>query len=98
MKSPPITFHVIGFGEVNDQFLNQIRTFGTHHGLFRYSTQSQELQNNFNDMFEYALNIREFTIKFSNNKTYIAHNIDNEIIGFLTDDGDDISTITELKI
>ncbi|CAF0807057.1 unnamed protein product [Adineta steineri] len=97
-NSPPITFHVIGFGEVNDQFLNQIRTFGTHHGLFRYSTQSQELQNNFNDMFEYALNIREFTIKFSNNKTYIAHNIDNEIIGFLTDDGDDISTITELTI
>ncbi|CAF4188482.1 unnamed protein product [Rotaria sordida] len=97
-NSPPITFHVIGFGEVNDQFLNQIRTFGTRQGLFRYSTQSKELQNNFNDMFEYALNIREYIVKFSNGKTYTVNNIDNETIGFLTDDGDDLSAIKELSL
>ncbi|CAF5131939.1 unnamed protein product [Rotaria sp. Silwood1] len=79
MKScPPVTFHVIGFGEVNDHFLNQVRTIGTREGLFRYSTQSKELQNNFNDMFEYALNIREFAIKLSNGKTYTVNNVDNE--------------------
>ncbi|CAF3984380.1 unnamed protein product [Rotaria sp. Silwood1] len=97
-NSPPITFHVIGFGEVNDQFLNQIRTFGTRQGLFRYSTESRELQNNFNDMFEYALNVREFTIKFSNGKTYTANNIDNETVGFLANDDDDLSTVTELTL
>ncbi|CAF1520287.1 unnamed protein product [Didymodactylos carnosus] len=97
-NSPPITFHVIGFGEVNDQFLNQIRTFGTRQGLFRYSTESKELQNNFNDMFEYALNVREFTIKLSSGKTYTTNSIDNETVGFLTNDDDDLSTITELTL
>ncbi|CAF3676645.1 unnamed protein product [Rotaria sp. Silwood1] len=97
-NSPPITFHVIGFGEVNDTFLNQIRTFGTRQGLFRYSTESKELQNNFNDMFEYALNVRQFTIKFPNGKTYTANNIDNETVGFLTNDGDDLSAMTELTL
>ena len=71
---------MIGFGEVNDTFLNQIRTFGTRQGLFRYSTESKELQNNFNDMFEYALNVRQFTIKFPNGKAYTANNIDNETV------------------
>ncbi|CAF1685219.1 unnamed protein product, partial [Adineta ricciae] len=94
----PITFHVIGFGEVNDAFLNQIRTFGTRQGLFRYSTESKELQNNFNDMFECALNIRQFTIKFPNGKTYTANNIDSETVGFLTNDGDDLSAMTELTL
>jgi hypothetical protein len=89
---------VIGFGEVNDTFLNQIRTFGTRQGLFRYSTESKELQNNFNDMFEYALNVRQFTIKFLNGKTYTANNIDNETVGFLTNDGDDLSAMTELTL
>ncbi|CAF1084048.1 unnamed protein product [Adineta steineri] len=97
-NSPPITFHVIGFGEVNDQFLNQIRTFGTRQGLFRYSTESKELQNNFNDMFEYALNVREFIIKFSNGKTYTANSIDNETVGFLTNDDDDLTSVTELTL
>ncbi|CAF2861337.1 unnamed protein product [Rotaria sp. Silwood2] len=97
-NSPPITFHVIGFGEVNDAFLNQIRTFGTRQGLFRYSTESKELQNNFNDMFEYALNVRQFTIKFPNGKTYTANNIDNETVGFLTNDGDDLSAMAELTL
>ncbi|CAF1635758.1 unnamed protein product, partial [Adineta ricciae] len=95
---PPITFHVIGFGEVNDQFLNQIRTFGTRQGLFRYSTQSKELQNNFNDMFEYALTIREYTVKLPNGKAYKVNNTDNETIGFLTGDDDDLSEITELTV
>ncbi|CAF1040699.1 unnamed protein product [Adineta steineri] len=95
---PPITFHVIGFGEVNDAFLNQIRTFGTRQGLFRYSTESKELQNNFNDMFEYALTVRQFTIKFPNGKTYTANNIDNETVGFLTNEGDDLSANAELTL
>ena len=87
---------MIGFGEVNDTFLNQIRTFGTRQGLFRYSTESKELQNNFNDMFEYALNVRQFTIKFPNGKTYTANNIDNETVGFLINDNDDLNAMTEL--
>ncbi|CAF5024624.1 unnamed protein product, partial [Rotaria sp. Silwood1] len=99
MKScPPVTFHVIGFGEVNDHFLNQVRTIGTREGLFRYSTQSKELQNNFNDMFEYALNIREFAIKLSNGKTYTVNNVDNETVAFLTQDSDDLTTVTELTL
>ena len=89
---------MIGFGEVNDEFLNQIRTFGTRQGVFRYSTESKELQNNFNDMFEYALNVRQFTIKFPNGKTYTANNIDNETVGFLTDGGDDLSAMAELSL
>ncbi|CAF3490402.1 unnamed protein product [Rotaria socialis] len=97
-KYRPITFHVIGFGEVHDQFLNQIRTFGTRPGLFRYSAQSKELQNNFNDMFEYALSIREYTVKLSNGKVYQVNNTDNETIGFLTGDDDDLSEVTELTV
>ncbi|CAF2121226.1 unnamed protein product [Rotaria magnacalcarata] len=97
-NSPPITFHVIGFGEVNDAFLNKIRTFGTRQGLFRYSTESKELQNNFNDMFEYALHVRQFTIKFPNGKTYTANNIDNETVGFLANDDDDLSAMAELTL
>lgn len=89
---------MIGFGEVNDAFLNQIRTFGTRQGLFRYSSESNELQNNFNDMFEYTLNVRQFNVKFPNGKTYSANNIDNETVGFLTKDGDDLSAITELTL
>ena len=89
---------MIGFGEVNDAFLNQVRTFGTRQGLFRYSSESNELQNNFNDMFEYALNVRQFTIKFPNGKTYNANNIDNETVGFLTNDGDDLSAMTEVTL
>ena len=89
---------MIGFGEVNDAFLNQVRTFGTRQGLFRYSSESNELQNNFNDMFEYALNVRQFTIQFPNGKTYNANNIDNETVGFLTNDGDDLSAMTEVTL
>ena len=97
-QAPPITFHVIGFGEVNDTFLNQIRTFGTRQGLFRYSTESKELQDNFNDMFECALNVRQFTIKFPNGKNYTANTIDNETVGFLTNDGDNLSAMAELTL
>ena len=49
-------------------------------------------------MFEYALNVRQFTIKFPNGKTYTANNIDNETVGFLTADGDDLSAMTELTL
>ena len=49
-------------------------------------------------MFEYALNIRQFTIKFPNGKTYTANSIDNETVGFLTNDGDDLSAMTELTL
>lgn len=48
-KTITVVFHVIGFGNVNNNFLDQVRKFGTKEGLFRYSTQSVELQNNFND-------------------------------------------------
>ena len=60
-KAISVVFHVIGFGDVNNNFLEQVRKFGTKEGLFRYSTVSAELQNSFNDMFEYAMSAREFT-------------------------------------
>ncbi|CAF4369688.1 unnamed protein product, partial [Adineta steineri] len=51
------------------------------------------------DMFEYALNVREFIIKFSDGKTYTANSIDNETVGFLTnDDDDDLTSVTELTL
>jgi hypothetical protein len=49
-------------------------------------------------MFEYALSIREYTVKLSNGKTYNVNNTDNETIGFLTGDDDDLSEITELTV
>ncbi|CAF1290456.1 unnamed protein product [Didymodactylos carnosus] len=84
MKSISITFHVIGFGSVDDSFLNKVREFGTKHGLLKYSTQSAELQNNFNDMFEYATSSREFSIKINGN-TYTSSSND-ETVGFLVND------------
>lgn len=69
MKGVPVTIHVIGFGNVKADFLEGVRTFGTKEGLFKYSTQSVELQNDFNDMFEYAASSREVDI-IINGKTY----------------------------
>ena len=83
-KTITVSFHVIGFGSVNNNFLEQIRKFGNKEGLFRYSTESAELQNNFNDMFNYAMSAREFTI-ILNSKSYKA-NGNEETIGFLMND------------
>jgi len=83
-KRLTIIFHVIGFGSVNNNFLEQIRKFGNKEGLFRYSTESAELQNNFNDMFEYAMSAREFTVVL-NGKSYKA-NSNDESVGFLIND------------
>ena len=83
-KTIIVTFHVIGFGSVNNSFLEQIRKFGNKEGLFRYSTESAELQNNFNDMFEYAMSAREFTLVL-NGKSYKA-NSNEETVGFLIND------------
>ncbi|CAF4194371.1 unnamed protein product [Rotaria sp. Silwood2] len=82
-KAITVVFHVIGFGEVNNNFLNQVRQFGNKEGLFRYSTQSAELQNNFNDMFEYAMSAREFTIVI-NGQSYTSSS-NEEKVGFLID-------------
>ncbi|CAF1188746.1 unnamed protein product [Rotaria sp. Silwood1] len=78
-----VVFHVIGFGEVNNDFLNKVRQFGNKEGLFRYSTESAELQNNFNDMFEYAMSAREFTIVI-NGQSYTSSS-NEETVGFLID-------------
>jgi hypothetical protein len=80
-KTTTVVFHVIGFGDVNNNFLNQIQQFGTKEGLFRYSTESAELQNNFNDMFEYAMSAREFTIVL-NGQSYTSSS-NEETVGFL---------------
>jgi hypothetical protein len=80
-KTMTVVFHVIGFGDVNNNFLNQVRQFGTKEGLFRYSTESAELQNNFNDMFEYAMSAREFTIVL-NGQSYTSSS-NEETVGFL---------------
>jgi hypothetical protein len=76
-----VTIHVIGFGSVDDAFLNNIRTFGTKDGMFRYATQSTELANSFNDMFDYAASAREFKLVIAG-KTYTS-NSNNESVGFL---------------
>ncbi|CAF0963030.1 unnamed protein product [Brachionus calyciflorus] len=83
-KTITIVFHVIGFGRVKNEFLEQIRTFGNKEGLFRYSTKSEELQDNFNDMFEYAMSAREFTMVL-NGKPYES-NSNEEKVGFLIND------------
>ncbi|UJR19527.1 hypothetical protein I4U23_022657 [Adineta vaga] len=80
-KSVTVTFHVIGFGDVNSNFLEQVRKFGTREGLFRYSTESAELQNNFNDMFEYAMSSREFTLVL-NGQTFTSSS-NEDTVGFL---------------
>ena len=80
-KTVSIVFHVIGFGEVNNNFLEQVRKFGNKDGLFRYSSQSSDLQNNFNDMFEYAMSAREFTIVL-NNQSYTSGS-NEDTVGFL---------------
>lgn len=83
-KTITVLFHVIGFGNVKKDFLEQVRTFGNKEGLFRYSTESAELQNNFNDMFEYAMSAREFILVL-NGKSYKS-NSNEETVGFLIDD------------
>lgn len=80
-RSVTVIFHVIGFGDVRSNFLEQVRKFGTREGLFRYSTESAELQNNFNDMFEYAMSSREFTIVL-NGQTF-ASSSNEDTVGFL---------------
>ena len=82
-KTITVVFHVIGFGDVNNKFLDQVRQFGTRDGLFRYSTESAELQNNFNDMFEYAMSAREFTLVI-NGESYTSSS-NEETVGFLID-------------
>ncbi|RMZ93277.1 Integrator complex subunit 9, partial [Brachionus plicatilis] len=91
-KTMTVTFHVIGFGNVNNYFLEQVRTFGNKDGLFRYSTESAELQNNFNDMFEYAMSAREFTLVL-NGKSYTS-NSNEETVAFLIDDNQIDESIT----
>ena len=67
--------------DVNNNFLNQVRQLGTKEGLFRYSTESAELQNIFNDMFEYAMSSREFTL-ILNGQSYTSSS-NEETVGFL---------------
>lgn len=82
LKSLQITIHVIGFGSVNGEFLEQVRKLGNKEGLLRYSTKSVDLQDNFSDLFDYAT-ARECSIKV-NGKVYTA-NSNDENIGFLVD-------------
>jgi len=85
IKHIPITIHTIGFGlSVKDDFLNQVRKFGTKEGLFKYSKTSVDLQSSFNDMFEYALSSRDVTIKIDK-KSYTSSSND-QIASFLVDD------------
>lgn len=96
-KSVTVTFHVIGFGEVNSTFLEQVRKYGTREGLFRYSTESAELQNSFNDMFDYAMSSREFSIVL-NGKTFSSSS-NEDTVGFLiTETKIDSSSPTEITL
>ena len=80
-KTTTVTIHVIGFGDVNNKFLEQVRQLGTKEGLFRYSTVSAELQNSFNDMFDYAMSAREFTLVI--NRESFTSSSNEETVGFL---------------
>lgn len=95
-KTITVVFHVIGFGEVNNNFLDQVRHFGNKEGLFRYSTESAELQNNFNDMFEYAMSAREFTIVI--NGQSFTSNSNEETVRFLINNINIDSTTTTKEI
>lgn len=92
MKQIPITIHVIGFGNVKNDFLDGVRRYGTKEGLFKYSTQSAELQNDFNDMFEYATSAKEYVLRVGN-ATYTA-NSNDDTVGFLTGPVDDVKQVT----
>jgi hypothetical protein len=81
MSAIPVTIHVIGFGAVKPDFLETVRMLGNKEGLFKYSTESGELQDNFDDMFDYATSSREVTIEFDS-KSYTT-NCNDEAIGFL---------------
>eukprot|EP01133_Synstelium_polycarpum_P013857 gene13857-16341_t len=78
-----ITIHVIGFGDVNNAFLESVRKMGSKEGLFKYSTKSSDLQNDFNDMFEYAASAREFTLNIGVN-SYSSQSND-DMVSFLID-------------
>ena len=96
-KAITVTIHVIGFGAVNNDFLEKVRKLGTREGLFRYSAQSAELQNSFNDMFEYAMSSREYTLVI-NGKSFTASSND-ETVSFLIDGMNiDSSTTTEVTL
>ncbi|CAF1158181.1 unnamed protein product [Rotaria magnacalcarata] len=96
-RSVTVTFHVIGFGDVNSNFLEQVRKFGTREGLFRYSTKSVDLQNNFNDMFDYAMSSREFAIVL-NGQTFSSSS-NEDTVGFLINGMKiDTSSLTEITL
>ncbi|GAM22359.1 hypothetical protein SAMD00019534_055340 [Acytostelium subglobosum LB1] len=79
-----ITVHVIGFGDVNNAFLEGVRKLGTKEGLFKYSTKSSDLQNDFNDMFEYAASAREFSLNIGVN-SYSAQSNDDTVCFLIND-------------
>jgi len=88
LKNISITVHVIGFGSVKADFLEQVRTFGTKDGLFKYSTQSTELQNDFNDMFEYSISTREIDVilngklyEIEDNSSCVKFLVDGDLVG-----------------
>jgi hypothetical protein len=88
LKNISVTIHVIGFGSVKADFLEQVRTFGTKDGLFKYSTQSAELQNDFNDMFEYSISTREIDVvlggklyEIEDNSSYVKFLVDDDLTG-----------------
>lgn len=79
-KHVKVTIHVIGFGSVSNSFLENIRKLGNKEGLFRYSTESIDLGNDFNEMFDYA-SARECTVKV-NDKTFETMS-NSKQVGFL---------------
>lgn len=100
MATTPVTIHTIGFGSsVKADFLKEVRMFGTKEGLFKYSTESAELQNDFNDMFEYASSSREVDIVIGG-KTYETEENSNTVRLLVTEDlaeGTDITVKVDGK-
>eukprot|EP01103_Thecamoeba_quadrilineata_P002546 TRINITY_DN12495_c0_g1_i1.p1 TRINITY_DN12495_c0_g1~~TRINITY_DN12495_c0_g1_i1.p1 ORF type:complete len:958 (+),score=186.73 TRINITY_DN12495_c0_g1_i1:138-3011(+) len=90
-KSLDVIVHVMGFGSsVNDNFLKRVGELGTRPGVFRYSTKSAELTNDFNDMFEFSTNVREINLLVPDTKkTYTSHS-NGDYAGFLIPPEDEV--------
>lgn len=83
MKYLRITFHCIGFGDdVESRFLERVLKIGNVEGVLRYSSKSDNLETNFNDILSY-IDASEYTLRIGQ-KEYISKTNDNRI-GFIVD-------------
>eukprot|EP01116_Phalansterium_solitarium_P005663 TRINITY_DN174_c0_g2_i1.p1 TRINITY_DN174_c0_g2~~TRINITY_DN174_c0_g2_i1.p1 ORF type:complete len:956 (-),score=228.86 TRINITY_DN174_c0_g2_i1:1679-4546(-) len=85
MKARPVTIHVIGFGDVDRDFLNKIRLLGNRPGVLVYASESRELGANFDRLFELAESERCVSVRIGSRATFELTSADNTV-RFLTSD------------